>query len=293
MSEKFLINPEGTVDLVISEQSGLEYKASLLEKFVFFNLETGDLPLVCTAIHEGHELSNGVREIIALDEVERLREEDPFTGFWTAVTDKKIIAHYSRFQADLNRPREKAVYLESGDAWGLNVWKTRPSSEILSSSLEMYDTFYMELHKGLTRLRNRYGRIIVYDLHSYNYRRRGPTGTVADPMFNPEVNVGTGTMVRSYWATIVDRFIKDLRAFNFLGRHLDVRENIKFKGGYFPRWIHENFPGSVCCLSIEFKKFFMDEWSGKPDTEQLHAIVEALKSTVPGVLAELKKLDSL
>jgi len=264
-----------------------------MKEFVTLNLHNGDFPLVAAAIHNGHALTDDVLQITALSEAERLREEDPFTGLWTGITDKKIIAHYSRFQVDLNRPREKAVYLEPGDAWGLNPWKTRPTPGLLSQSLGMYDSFYDDLRKGFARLKNQYGRFIVYDLHSYNHRRQGPKGPAEDPQLNPEVNIGTGTMVRSQWAAIVDRFITDLRAFNFRGRHLDVRENIKFKGGYFPRWIHENFPGSVCCISIEFKKFFMDEWMGEPDQVQLDTIGEAVMSTVPGVLAELKKLDLL
>jgi N-formylglutamate amidohydrolase len=263
-----------------------------MTEFVTYNLHTGDLPLVAAAIHDGHALSDDVREITTLSEAERLREEDPYTGIWTGITDKKIIARYSRFQVDLNRPRDKAVYLEPGDAWGLNVWKTIPGPGLLSRSIGMYDTFYDELRGSFTRLKNRYGRFIVYDLHSYNHRRQGPEGPAEDPQLNPEVNIGTGTMDRGRWAASVDRFITDLRAFNFSGRHLDVRENIKFKGGYFPRWIHENFPGSVCCISIEFKKFFMDEWTGEPDQGLLDAIGEALMSTVPGVLAELKNLTA-
>ncbi len=107
---------------------------------------------------------------------------------------------------------------------------------------------------------------------------------------NPEVNIGTGTMDRMKWAPIVDRFISDLRSFDFLGRHLDVRENVKFKGGNFPRWIHETFPKSGCAIAIEFKKFFMDEWTGEPDMAQVDEIRHALASTVPGVLQILSEL---
>ena len=82
----------------------------------------------------------------------------------------------------------------------------------------------------------------------------------------------------------------DLSAYNFGNRSLDVRENVRFRGGQFSRWIHENFPDSGCSLAIEFKKFFMDEWSGEPDHRQLNEILLALKSTVPGVLEELEKL---
>jgi N-formylglutamate deformylase len=71
---------------------------------------------------------------------------------------------------------------------------------------------------------------------------------------------------------------------------LIVAENVKFMGGYFAQWIGERFPGTVCNLCIEFKKFFMDEWTGKLD-QQLHsAIQQALASTVPGVVEELGQL---
>jgi len=97
-------------------------------------------------------------------------------------------------------------------------------------------------------------------------------------------------MARERWASIVDRFMADLSSFDFLGRHLDVRENVKFKGGQFSRWIHETFPETGCAIAIEFKKFFMNEWTGKLYHEQFDAIKGALKSTVPGVLEELTNL---
>lgn len=71
---------------------------------------------------------------------------------------------------------------------------------------------------------------------------------------------------------------------------LDVRENVKFFGGHFAKWIYQNFPKKVCVLSIEFKKFFMDEWTGKVDEVQSAAIKSALAATIPGVLSELKSL---
>jgi len=133
---------------------------------------------------------------------------------------------------------------------------------------------------------------VVYDLHSYNHRRDGPNSEPAAVEGNPEVNIGTGTMDRELWGPLVERFIGDLRAFDFGGRRLDVRENVKFRGGQLSRWIHENFPGAGCSLAIEFKKFFMDEWSGKPDGKANALISAALKSTTPGVLEERKNLRS-
>jgi len=257
-----------------------------------WKLDQGDGPLVASAIHAGHAVREEVRNIFALDEATQLREEDPFTGQWTTIAGTRLIGLRSRFEVDLNRPREKAVYLEPEDAWGLQVWREKPSPEIVERSLAEYDALYAQVEQVLSDLEQRFGRFVVFDLHTYNHRRAGPRGPIADPALNPEVNVGTGTMDRARWAPIVDRFIADLRAFDFLGRHLDVRENVKFFGGQFPGWIHENFPESGCALAIEFKKFFMDEWTGEQDParKQVEAIRQALESTVPGVLEELRKL---
>ena len=99
------------------------------------------------------------------------------------------------------------------------------------------------------------------------------------------MNLGTGNMNRQLWAPAVDAFTQNLQAYDYQGRHLDVRENVKFKGGHFMRWIHDTFPDRACVISIEFKKFFMDEWTGKPDEAQLQEIKKALQSTIEPVLA--------
>jgi len=80
---------------------------------------------------------------------------------------------------------------------------------------------------------------------------------------------------------LVDRLIEGLRGADYLGRHLDVRENVKFRGGQFSRWIHETFPGSACSLAIEFKKIFMDEWTGTLNRDAHEAIGRALAATLP------------
>jgi hypothetical protein len=96
-------------------------------------------------------------------------------------------------------------------------------------------------------------------------------------------------MVRSRWAPLVDRFIVDLRSADFPGHPLDVRENVKFRGGFFPQWIHETFPETVCVLSVEVKKFYMDEWTGTLYPEMGTAVHRALKSTIWGIYEELTR----
>lgn len=254
-----------------------------------WQLQFGEGPLIAAAIHDGSTVRAELAEMLAVDEMERLYEEDPYTGTWTVVAPTRIVVWRSRFEVDLNRPREKAIYLDPSDAWGLKVWKERPPERSIERSLAQYDAFYRHVRFLLESQIEQHGRLVVFDLHSYNHRRQGANGLSTSQQENPDVNVGTVTMDRMRWAPIVDRFISEVAGLDFLGRRLDVRENVKFGGGEFSRWIHETFPGTVCSLAVEVKKFFMDEWTGEVDQTQLFAVGQALESAAKGVLAELEK----
>lgn len=255
-----------------------------------WKIEAGGGPLVATAIHDGHEVRADALRHMKIDAADRLREEDPWTAEWTTVAPNRVIGLRSRFEVDLNRPRDKAVYLTPDDAWGLEVWDGTLPEDVAARSFAEYDGFYDALHELFNDLAARHGRFFVYDLHSYNHRREGPDAPPADPEANPQVNVGTGTMTdRDRWAPVIERFMADLSSFDFPGGALDVRENVRFRGGNCARWAHQTFSRSACVLSIEVKKFFMNEWTGEVDREQLDAVGRALMSTVPGVLEELGK----
>ncbi len=255
-------------------------------------LTEGDGPVVAVALHDGHNVRADVAALFAISETDRWREEDPFTATWTVVGNTRIVVQRSRFEFDLNRPRDKAIYLKPEDAWGLSVWQSQPSARVMARSLNEYGAFYATVERVFTDLERRFGRFVVFDLHTYNHRRFGPQALPADPRYNPEVNLGTGTLDHDRWAPLVERFLNDLRDFDFLGRQLDVRENVRFQGGHFSRWVHQAFPQSACVLAIEVKKFFMDEWSNQPNFTQLDAIGCALQSTVPGLLEALQQVQT-
>jgi len=256
----------------------------------YWTVKKGPGPILAVANHNGHGLRPEVAGIMALDTDSRLREEDPFTGEWTSIVPTSLVAQQSRFEVDLNRPRERAVYLTPADAWGLQVWKSPPAADLIEASLAEYDAYYTALDRLCQEKEEEYGAFLVLDLHSYNHRRDGPAGSEADPSANPEVNIGTGTMNRDRWGGLVDCFMDRLRGFDFLGRSLDVRENVKFMGGQLPNWVHTRFPQSGCAIAIEFKKFFMDEWTGELDNKVHAAIRQALSSTLPGLEEELEKV---
>jgi N-formylglutamate amidohydrolase len=207
------------------------------------------------------------------------------------VVPTTIIGLRSRFEVDLNRARDQAVYLTPEQAWGLHLWKHPPAAEMVARSLAEYDIFYDSVKRVLDEKVRQHGRFVVFDLHSYNHRRNGPGAPAADRATHPEINVGTGTLrFRERWAWVIDRFIAEFSSSKRPGgTPYDVRENVKFRGGQFGRWIHEHYPGVGCCLSIEMKKFFMDEHTGVPDQAEINAVGQALAATVPGVLEELQR----
>jgi N-formylglutamate amidohydrolase len=255
--------------------------------WTIWQTEFGDGPMVACALHDGHTVRPEVAACLKLDEARRRYEEDPHTAEWTFIAPTRIVARRSRFEVDLNRPRPKAVYLTPEDAWGLEVWRCTPASEIVAASLRMYDDFYAHLRLLLERLVERHGRVVVFDLHSYNHMRGGDGQPCDDPEKNPEINLGTGTMNRERWRPIVDRWLAAMRSYDYFGRRLDVRENVRFFGGQLPTWIHEQFPETVCALAIEVKKFFMNEWTGELDASQHQALGAALARAAAAVDEEL------
>ena len=254
---------------------------------ILWHHHEGTGPTIGLALHAGHEIRAELLPYLAIDEATRIREEDPYTDFWTLACDHQIMTRRSRFEVDLNRPPPEAICVQPADCWNLEVWNERLPDALIERSLAEHAAFYRMLGEVLASLEQRHGKFVVYDIHSYNHRRHGPREEAADPSGNPEINVGTGTMERDFWAPVVDRFIAELRGFDFLGRKLDVRENVKFKGGYLARYVHENFPKSGCVLAIEVKKFFMDEWTGVGFPEEINAVRDAFEATVPCVAEEL------
>jgi len=247
-------------------------------------LESGAGPLVAAAIHSGHGVRPEIADALRVDDDVRRREEDPFTDTWTRVAPNRVVVHVSRFEVDLNRPRDGAVYATPESAWGLDVWGGGLDGAARRRSLAIYDRFHRDLQRFLRSIVAREGGVLVYDLHSYNHRRDGPLGAPAPQALNPDVNVGTGNIDRALWAPVVEAFIVSMRQRSVCGMPLDVRENVCFRGGHLSRWISWMFPRRSCVLAIEVKKVFMDEWTHQATAEALRDVEHALSASVPSVL---------
>lgn len=256
-----------------------------------WSIERGVSPLVGTAIHNGGGTRQALADAFELDEAGRLREEDPYTEYFIRDVPNRIVFHRSRFEIDLNRARNGAVYLRPEQAWGLDVWsKPLPKAE-MDASLALHDGYYIMLEHTLRGVEEMHGGFVLLDVHSYNHRRDGAASEPSDPLKAPIVNIGTASMDRERWAPVIEPFMEVLGAQRVGGTLLDVRENVAFKGlGEQTRFVHERFAKTGCAIAVEFKKIFMDEWTGEPFIDVLEELRTALTATLP-VLEE--KLEAV
>lgn len=243
------------------------------EREPFWTVQSGPGPIVATAIHDGNLLRPEVAAAMKLADLDRLREEDPFTGQAIIDVPTHVIVHRSRFEFDLNRGADGAVYETPDQAWGLDVWTDRPDRPLVERSLALHADYYRMLGDLLDGVAARHDRFVLIDVHSYNHRRDGPDGAPTAQADAPDINIGTFSMPRDEWAFLLDPLMEAMAGFDFNGRRLDVRENVAFQGkGEQTRFVHERYPGKGCAIALEFKKFFMDEWSGQPDPAELAAM---------------------
>ena len=245
-------------------------RAAPVQDDQWWTLVRGEGPVLATAIHDGHGVRADLADRFALSAAERLREEDPFTGHAIAMAPNRLTAHRSRFEVDLNRDIDSAVYRRPEDCWGLNVWSSPLDEAAVEASRLYHRRFYAEVRRVLDEMARDFPRFVVLDVHSYNHRRGGPDADPTPREEAPDINIGTFSMPRARWAGVIDPFIEELRAFDFMGRRLDVGENVAFQGkGELTRFVHQTWPGQGCAIAFEFKKFFMDEWTGRPDPAAL------------------------
>jgi len=219
-------------------------------------------PVLALAIHNGHEMPEILMPYNGIGDAVRYMEEDPHTDTFARLYPNHIIVETSRFAVDLNRPAARAVYQNPEDAWGLNVRSTPLPENMVKVLMCDYLNWYSTLKYEVDRLLSFHPFIVVFDMHSYNHRRKGPNAEPDPQIDNPDIILGRNNMPEQYHSYVEELRI-NLDGMILPGRTLDVRCDVKFPGGNLSRWLHNTYPGQVLCLAVEFKKIFMDEHSGK------------------------------
>ena len=123
---------------------------------------------MCGAVHNGHQFRKELWDNCVHSEYERWFEEDPATKEMVHSHPIVIAGMDSRFEYDLNRSPETAIY---EDAWGKRLWYSSLSDKKRAKSLTKHENFYRIVQALVSKLEEKFGVCIVYDMHSYNWKR--------------------------------------------------------------------------------------------------------------------------
>lgn len=228
------------------------------------------LPAMSTAIHDGSNFRAELEDNCLLEKKDRYYEEDPYTGSFIAKQAITLIAHDSRYEYDLNRNTDECVY---ETAWGKEIWKTPLSEEVIAKSKAKHAQFYRIVAAVVEALVEDFGQCVVYDNHSYNFKRHERKDL-------PVINVGTTSVKGQQWRPIIDSWLSALQNMNVDGITVTAAENDIFYGkGRLAGFCHSRY-NNVLVLATEAKKVFMDELTGQADTVVLPSLQQVYNNTV-------------
>ena len=229
-----------------------------IEEYVYY---------ACGAVHNGHQFRQELWDNCLHTEYERWFEEDPETKEMVKSHPIVIAGCDSRFEYDLNRAPETAIY---EDAWGKKLWKEPLPTEMHEKSLQKHANFYKVVHTLISKLEEKFGVCIVYDMHSYNWKRW--TREV------PTWNLGTSNVDNH-------RFGEEIESWRAILDKTPLPNGIKstskindtFQGnGYFLKYITQNFNNTLV-LATEIAKVYCDELKQIMYPEVVAAVEKYLK----------------
>ncbi len=257
-----------------------------------WNCIVGGGPVVATAIHAGHVIRKELEPSLAIEAEDRRREEDPLTDYFLSLSDNLVRVNRSRFECDMNRPREKCISDDPDDTWGLKIWRDDLSGEQKETSRQLHDRFYGEMRSLFDGLLEKHGRLLVLDIHSYNHRRDGPAAEPADERENPDIDIGATTLDKSVFGELLNVFTGELAKSPVRGRLPTVGENIRYPdGGNFPEWLFDVYGKRACVMTLEYKKIFMDEWTGALDIGAVQDLRTGLMHALRAARRELEEMN--
>ncbi|MBD1428407.1 MULTISPECIES: N-formylglutamate amidohydrolase [Sphingobacterium] len=256
---------------------------------ILYQIKNEESPFWAFAIHDGHQICEELIPYIALTDTERLREEDPYTAAIADLPINQFIVDTSRFQLDLNRDLENAVYLHPDQAWGLNVFRANLPSNYLLELYREHQSIYYIIERHLSTTIKKFGYFIIFDIHSYNAKRKS-TSEEVDEQANPQINLGT-YYNHEKWRGLIDEMSASFQKLKLDNKKIDVRENVKFKGGNLAQHIINQYGELGCVISIEFRKDFMDEWTGKVYPGKVEVYNQLLKNVLQSMNLYLQKIQ--
>jgi N-formylglutamate amidohydrolase len=187
-----------------------------------------------------------------------------------------IVAQYSRYVVDLNRPADDAALYEGQVATGLCPLRTFAGEDIYSGEVAVatesrISTYWRPYHDKIAAtlavLRGTHGYALLWDAHSIASR--------VPALFDgelPALNIGTWGG-RSCDENITDAVVQAAK-----GSSYDVVSNARFKGGYITR--HYGQPDiQTHAIQLEIaQRAYMNETTTAYDAKKASRLRDSLKA---------------
>jgi N-formylglutamate amidohydrolase len=229
------------------------------------------VPYACAAVHDGHQFRQELWDNCLHSAYDRWYEEDPETKNMVLSHPIVIAGCDSRFEYDLNRTPEEAVF---ETAWGKQLWKNPLSEAEKAKSLEKHANFYKVVDALISKLEEKFGVCIVYDMHSYNWQRWDREV--------PTWNLGTSNIDNERFGEEVESWRQVLASIKLPhGIAPTAKINDTFQGnGYFLKYITKTFKNTLV-LATEIAKVYCDEYKQINYPEVITAVEQQLKVLLP------------
>lgn len=225
---------------------------------------------ICGAVHNGNQFRKELWDNCLHSAYERWYEEDPCTKEMVQSHPIVIAGCDSRFEYDLNRPPETAIY---EDAWGKKLWEKPLSKEMYAESIKKHHNFYKVVHALLSKIEEKFGVCVVYDMHSYNWKRWDREV--------PTWNLGTKNIDNDRFSNQIESWRKTLEKTHFphsIPSSAKINDTF-FGNGYFLKYITANFKNTLV-LATEIAKVYCDELDQIIFPEVVSAVENFLKKEV-------------
>lgn len=241
-------------------------------------------PLIGLAMHAGHRVRVELQSKMAIEEEERTYEEDLGVEAFVEEFPIQLIGLDSRYEYDVNRPREQSVYLKPFQSWGKKVWQTPPTKEELEISYQKYDEFHELIDYFTEQSVARQGKALVLDVHSYNYRRPNLAPRVDTlPVFNLAVSDNDKKLHGKILATLT----QELMRADLPGTSISVKENDVFKKDGAAALAIDARQLKALVVPVEVKKIYMDERTGQINPDVTGRLAKAMLAAAEKTLAQL------
>lgn len=250
-----------------------------------FTFRSGNVPLLISVPHDGRRVPDDIAAQMT-EAGQALPDTDWHVArlyeFATELGAATIIADYSRYVVDLNRPADDAALYEGRLATGLcptqtfaglDIYKGAVTIDIQQRVRDYWQPYHDKIQTTLGALRAEHGYALLWDAHSI--------ASQVPSLFDGELrvlNIGTwdgrscGRPVADAAADIADT------------SPYDAVLNGRFKGGYITRHYGQPEQG-IHALQLELaQRAYMDEATTRYATTKASQLRDTLKAMLSAIL---------